>query len=71
MLGRALPPAFQTLNHLARRYAKTEADAARLSELAFQVLVNNPSLFDGPNFDRAMFRIVHRIAHNYYRSQIP
>jgi len=49
-----LPSAFQTLHRHARRYAKTEADAARLA--------SDPTLLDDPDFEKVLFALVQRIA---------
>ncbi|XAZ25942.1 hypothetical protein LVY75_34670 (plasmid) [Sinorhizobium sp. B11] len=62
MLAEHLPSAFQTLHQHARRYAKTEADAARLAERALQTLANDPTLLDDPDFEKVLFALVQRIA---------
>jgi hypothetical protein len=62
VLTEHLPSAFQTLHRHARRYAKTEADAARLAERALQTVASDPTLLDDPDFEKVLFALVQRIA---------
>ncbi len=62
MLAQSHSTTISTLNSLARRYVKSEADAARLADRALQMVSEDPSLLDDSDIDKALFRLVHRIA---------
>jgi hypothetical protein len=62
MLAQSHSTTISTLNSLARRYVKSEADAARLAERALQMVSEDPSLLDDSDIDKALFHLVHRIA---------
>jgi hypothetical protein len=50
------------LKRLSRHCVSSEADVARLAERVLQALVDDPSLLDGPDMDRALLLLVDRIA---------
>jgi len=50
------------LKRLAGRHASDEDSVCRLAEQALLALADDPSLLDTPDVDKAMFRLVHKIA---------
>lgn len=62
MLSQSHPTTISTLQRLAQRYVKSDADAARLAERALRTVSKDPFVLENPDIDKALFRLVHRIA---------
>ncbi|RWX31807.1 hypothetical protein EHI47_12195 [Rhizobium leguminosarum] len=54
------------LKEVAAHFAATEAKAARLAERSLHVISENPFLLDGPDIDKALALVIHKIAQQDY-----
>ena len=69
MVAQSHSTTIPTLHSLARRYVKSEADAARLAERALRMISEDPTLLDDPNIGTALLRVVDRIAEEEFASR--